>query len=135
MEHPMLSGLFVLVVDDEDDARELTAAIISAAGAHAESADSGERALQMLSVKRYDVLVCDIAMPTMDGMTLLKTLRQQAAPSSTVAALAFTAFSSPADRATLLAAGFDEHLGKASDASSLVSAVERLGTSRVARAS
>lgn len=131
----MLSGLFVLVVDDEDDARELTAAIIAAAGAQAESADCGERALQMLAAKRYDVLVCDIAMPTMDGMTLLRTLRERPAPSSSIAALAFTAFSSPADRATLLAAGFDDHLGKASDASALVAAVERLGTSRVARAS
>lgn len=125
----------MLIVDDESDARELTAVILATAGARVDEAASGEEALAKLSRTRFDIIVSDIAMPHMDGIRLLHVLREQVVPSSEMPALAFTAFASSSDRDEALSAGFDRHLGKTADASTLVSVVAELASRRVEAAS
>lgn len=121
-----LKGLVVMIVDDDTDARELTAVVLSTAGAHVAEASSGEEALELLSSEPFDVVVSDIAMPDMDGMKLMRTLREKVLASSGARGLAFTAFASDDDRHRALSAGFDQHLGKTADATTLVSVVARL---------
>src|SRR5688572_9617170 len=69
MDGNSLSGLNVLIVDDDTDARELTCMILSSAGAFVDEAASGEEALEKLHADPdFHVVVSDIAMPHMDGI-------------------------------------------------------------------
>jgi PAS domain S-box-containing protein len=108
-----LDGLRVLVVDDEEDARELVREVLSRHGAEVRCAPGAEAALQFLQDERFDLLVADIGMPGVDGYELIRHVR--ALPSDRggqVMALAVTAYGRPEDRLWALAAGYQQHLAK-----------------------
>src|ERR1044071_5296352 len=65
----------VMVVDDTDSARELMAKLLRMCGYQTLCASSGMEALQVLQVIRPDVILLDMAMPEMDGLTVLQILR------------------------------------------------------------
>jgi CheY-like chemotaxis protein len=130
-----LTDLAILVVDDDCDVRELTLTVLAGAGATVESASSACEALELLATKRFDVLVCDIAMPVIDGVSLIRALRSMRIASSGVAALALTSFCTQQDRQRVLEAGFDRHLGKTSDPETLVQTVAELAGRLVRKAS
>jgi signal transduction histidine kinase/ActR/RegA family two-component response regulator len=127
-ESPALTGLTILVVDDEGDARRLVRHILATRGAEVHEAASGEEALELLEEVEPDVLVSDIAMPGMDGYTLIRKIRDQAAQASRAApvALALTAFARSEDRTRALLAGYQAHLSKPVEPSELVATVARL---------
>ena len=104
-----LTGLSVLVVDDEADARELLRRLLAEQGCDVATAGSAEEALTMLAAGPCDVLLTDIGMPGTDGYELLRRAR---AANAAQKAIAVTAFARPADRDRALAAGFDGHLPK-----------------------
>ena len=115
-----------------DRSRELLAAILEARGASVESVDSGEAALELIPRVRPDVIVSDIGMPGMDGLTLIREVRRiPASRGGSTPAIALTAYVHPDDRKRALAAGFDRHLGKPVKAdlvaSTIVSLVEAPG--------
>ena len=123
-----LLGLQVLVVDDDDDAREITTLMLESAGARVTQASSVAHAADMLADAEVDVVVSDIAMPGTDGTALVPILRAGAlATRRRPRLLALTAFASREDRAEALRAGFDAHLAKPVDASTLIAEVARLG--------
>ena len=127
-----LEGLSIVVVEDQEDSRELLAAILEARGASVESVDSGEAALELIPRVRPDVIVSDIGMPGMDGLTLIREVRRiPASRGGSTPAIALTAYVHPDDRKRALAAGFDRHLGKPVKAdlvaSTIVSLVEAPG--------
>ena len=66
----------VLVVDDEEDAREMLAAILSQAGFDVDDAADGFAALTKVSRCRPDVVVTDVRMPGMTGVDLLQRIRR-----------------------------------------------------------
>lgn len=70
-----LLGLQVLVVDDDDDAREITTLMLESAGARVTQASSVAHAADMLADAEVDVVVSDIAMPGTDGTALVPILR------------------------------------------------------------
>jgi CheY-like chemotaxis protein len=70
-QQPSLNGLRVLVVEDEQDSRELVAAVLIGRGAEVVSVESAIEALGELERRRFDVLVSDIGMPLMDGYALI----------------------------------------------------------------
>jgi signal transduction histidine kinase/CheY-like chemotaxis protein len=106
----VLTGLRVLIVDDEADARELLCRLFTEQGCEVAVAASAEEALNMLGARSYDVLLSDIGMPGTDGYELLRRVRAniEAVPK----AFAVTAFARPEDRERALAAGFDGHFAK-----------------------
>jgi CheY-like chemotaxis protein len=104
-----LSGLRVLVVDDENDTRELLRRLLSEQGCEVATACSAEEALTELAARPCDVLLTDIGMPGMDGYELLRRVR---VTDDGQKAIAVTAFARPEDRDRALAAGFDDHLSK-----------------------
>jgi signal transduction histidine kinase/CheY-like chemotaxis protein len=71
-----LDGLIVLAVDDNLESLDVAGEALSRAGARVELADNASRALSALSLRRFDVLVCDLAMPEIDGFELLRRIRR-----------------------------------------------------------
>lgn len=126
---PSLSGLRVLVVDDEPDARELIQTLLEEAGAAVRVAASAADALAIVECERPDVLVSDIGMPLQDGHALIARLRAlDAASGGTIPAIALTAYARAEDKAKAIAAGFTAHIGKPVDPADLLAAVAHLAT-------
>ena len=116
-----LAGTRVVVVDDESDARELLATVLSEAGAQVETAPSAAAGFEALKRFRPHVLVSDIGMPTEDGYSFMQRVKAlPRAEGGDVPGLALTAYTRTQDRERALAAGFSSHLGKPVDADSLV---------------
>jgi len=122
-----LAGVRVLVVDDEDDARELLAMVLQEAGAVVTAAASVADALAVVATTAISVVVSDIGMPVEDGYTLLRRLRAEAPVAlRQIPALALTAYARAEDRQRATRAGFQEHAAKPVDPDVLVSTVAAL---------
>jgi CheY-like chemotaxis protein len=119
----LLTDLNILIVDDEQDVRELLAAMLEAAGARATTATSAKSALDLIATHRFDVLVSDIGLPEQDGMQLLEKVR---ALGYTMPAIAVTAFAGPDDRRRILESGYQAHLAKPINPVLLVRAIAGL---------
>ena len=122
-----LDGVRVLVVDDDEDARDLLAWLLGSRGAEVSLASSAEEGRSQFGVARPAVVVSDIGMPLEDGYSFVASLR--ALPPEAggqVPSIALTAFTSRKDRDRALAAGFDRHLTKPIDAHELLAALEAL---------
>jgi CheY-like chemotaxis protein len=106
-----LDGVRVLVVDDDEDARDLLRTALSQAGAQVSTAAGAREALDQLEADQFDVLLSDIAMPNGTGYDLLRAVR--ASPrTAALPAVALTAYSRAEDRERILHAGFNFHIGK-----------------------
>ncbi|MBU8899693.1 hypothetical protein DRW03_24970 [Corallococcus sp. H22C18031201] len=124
---PELEGLRVLVVDDESDARELMAALLTRVGAQVQLASSVHEALEHVRRLPPTVLVTDVGLPGDDGYALLYRLRELPWDSGGgVPALAITALARREDRDRALRAGFSAFVAKPLDAVELLTAVARL---------
>jgi CheY-like chemotaxis protein len=123
-----LDGLSVLLVDDDEECREVVAAQLQNSRAHVLTASSAAEAMDLLQRTQVDVLLADIGMPEEDGYQLIRRVRAFASGrTASIPAAAITAFARDEDRRAALAAGFQLHLPKPVDADSLVSAVASLG--------
>jgi CheY-like chemotaxis protein len=126
----LLSGLRVLVVEDDADARELVTAILEDAGAVVEAAESAAVGFAAMRSFRPDLLVSDISMPDEDGYSLIRRVRALAVTDGgDIPSIALTAHTRIEDRAKALRAGFTLHMGKPVRPVDLVSAVKTLATS------
>lgn len=72
-----VSGRRVLVVDDDQDIRELLVSVLSDDGYEAQSARDGSEALRVLECWPADVVVLDLMMPVMDGWTFAERMRER----------------------------------------------------------
>jgi CheY-like chemotaxis protein len=110
---PDLAAVRVLVVDDEPDSTELAAVCLRSYGASVATAFSGAEALVSLAESTPDVLVCDIAMPTMSGYALVELLRAREAGSDRhMPVAALTGFSTEPYLTDALKRGFDLYILK-----------------------
>jgi PAS domain S-box-containing protein len=124
-----LTGVQVLVVDDEPDARTLVSRLLDECGAAVTPASSTAEALERLQNGRFDVLVCDIGMPGEDGYTLIRKARALAAEQGgKVPAIALTAFARSKDRVRAMLAGYNVHLAKPVEPQELIATVASLAT-------
>jgi len=124
---PSLSGVHVLIVDDEPDVRELMVAALEQSGATVTSVGSAVDALAVLTNADVDVLLADIAMPGQDGYDLIRATR--ALPSvraRRIPAAAVTACARDDERQRVLAAGFQRHLAKPIQLDALLQTVASL---------
>ncbi|HSD44663.1 MAG TPA: ATP-binding protein [Burkholderiales bacterium] len=119
-----LSGVKVVVVDDDADARELIRRVLEDCDAEVLCAATAAEALQRIQTERPDVLVSDIGMPEMDGYQLLRAVRAlERDRGGRLPAIALTAFARTEDRTRALRAGFLVHLSKPIEPSELVAIV------------
>ncbi|MEO7548774.1 MAG: ATP-binding protein, partial [Ramlibacter sp.] len=119
-----LRGMKVLVVDDENDSRELLRRVLEDSGAIVVEANGAETALRVAQEQRFDVLVSDIGMPDVDGYELLRRIRQLGPQGGgALPAIALTAFARSEDRIRALRAGFTVHVSKPVEPSEIVATV------------
>jgi len=124
-----LPDVDVLVVDDNEDSLELVATTLAGAGARVRVAHTGAEAIAAWKATRADVLVCDLAMPAMNGFDVLREIRTLDEPSGVrTFAIALTAYASGdyVERARL--AGFDAHLAKPFDPAVLLTQIASAST-------
>jgi CheY-like chemotaxis protein len=123
-----LSGLSVLVIDDDDDARATMTATLHHAGAIMTSAAAGDHALDDLLQFLPDLIVCDVRMPRLDGVTFIKRLRERSLErGGRIPVIGVTAYPEayPAYEATAL--GFAALLPKPLDLERLCRVVQAVG--------
>jgi CheY-like chemotaxis protein len=116
-----LEAVRVLVVEDDDDSREMTRLTLEAAGAVVVATASAQEALAAIAAQLPDVVLSDISMPGQDGRALLRDMRVIFKKRrSRVPAVALTALGSREDRVASRDAGFHYHLDKPVDPKKLI---------------
>jgi len=122
-----LSGLRVLVVDDEADTLELLSTVFEQSGAKVTAVVSASEAMAALDQGQPDVLVSDIGMPGEDGYTLIQKVRARSPDQGgQTPAVALTAYARAEDCRRALAAGFQVHVAKPVNPDELVATVAKL---------
>jgi PAS domain S-box-containing protein len=123
----ILEGFRVLVIDDEEDARELLTIALTQSGAEVRTAATVRSALDVLDQWKPHVLVSDIGMPDEDGYDLIRTVRAlEPDKGGTIPALALTGYASAEDAARTRLAGYETHMAKPVAPNDLVVAVASL---------
>jgi PAS domain S-box-containing protein len=107
-----LAGKRILLVDDDSDTLKLLAELFDSSSAELRTASLAKEGLQILKQWKPDLLISDIAMPEHDGYWLINQLRSLSAEMKNIPAIALTAYASVADRARVLAAGFQMFVPK-----------------------
>jgi PAS domain S-box-containing protein len=119
-----LTGIRVLSVDDDPDARELLTALLTQYGADVLTVASVVEVLANLASFQPDVLVSDIGMPEVDGYTLIQQVRAlPSAQGGQIPAIALTAYAREDDRDRAISSGFQRHVIKPLEPEQLVQAV------------
>ena len=132
-----LAGIHVLLVEDDDDSRNLLSLILSRYGAEVTSTASSVEALDSFMQKIPDVVISDIGMAEEDGYELIRKLRLLPVQGSLlggpldvlsrpVPAIALTGYATIKDRDRALAAGYQLHLAKPVEPEELVAAIRNL---------
>ncbi len=106
-----LAGLRLLLVDDQVDTLDIFSVLLELEGATVLTAASGQQALTLAAAHHFDVLLCDIGMPVMDGYQLINKLRHSGRNGS-MAAIALTGFGPEQYAHRASEANFDRHLLK-----------------------
>jgi len=126
---PMLTGLSLLIVEDDREAGAMLQLILRERGAEVALAHDFDGAMRLLAGPRWpDVLVSDIGLPDKDGYDLIRALRLHEAAEQLprLPAIALTAFTRLQDQEQALAAGFDLHCAKPVRHMRLIQMIQRL---------
>lgn len=118
-------GLSVLVVDDNRDAAEMLAALVTAMGHCSVVENDSCRVPDFVKRERPDMCLVDIGMPVMDGYELARRLRAQEGRQPILVAV--SGYGQPLDKERSSAAGFDAHLTKPVDINELAELLSRAG--------
>ena len=115
----------VVVADDSIFHRMMMRTVLETEGYHVLEAGDGREALELVRLERPDVVVMDIAMPSMDGVTTARRIRGSAESTARVPIVFVTALAASVDRDSALAAGGNDYLVKPIGNSELLAAVKR----------
>ena len=128
--HP-LENVRILAVDDDNDTREMLRFILEQAGGEVTAVESVKEALECFQTSPPDVVVSDIGMPEYNGYALISLIRAtDERTGRTTPAIALTAYTSPADEKSALAAGFQRYIGKPFGPRELIESIRNLIPSR-----
>jgi signal transduction histidine kinase/CheY-like chemotaxis protein len=130
--HSLEESLAILVVDDNVDAANTLASLMESLGHRVLTGYSGEEAAQMAAAQRFDVILLDIGLPGMNGYELARKIRESKAREGTVL-VALTGYGQPQDKELAHDAGFDVHLTKPADFTTLMNVLKEAAASRRAR--
>ena len=125
--HTALPGVKVLVIDDEQDARELIKEVLTLFQADVITVATAAAGLEILKNQRPDVIVSDIGMPEKDGYQFIREVRSlPATDGGKTPAIALSAFAHSEDRTRAITAGYQMHLSKPVESHELVAAIKNL---------
>jgi DNA-binding NtrC family response regulator len=122
--------LNILLVDDEPDLRVSLGEVLREEGHAVDLASDGEAAMACLASRPFHLVISDVRLPKLDGLTLLRRIRRDF-PSTEV--LLMTAYGSIGDAVTAMKDNAVDYLTKPFDISALVTAVEQIDGRRRAR--
>jgi PAS domain S-box-containing protein len=126
-EDSLLSGVQILLVDDQADVRDFFSFALEQYGATVTSVTSAPEALKALAASKPDILLSDIGMPFMDGYMLLREVRKlPPEQNGQIPAIALTAYAGEINYNQALAAGFQKHLPKPVEPLDLAKAIVNL---------
>jgi signal transduction histidine kinase/DNA-binding NarL/FixJ family response regulator len=123
---PIQRTLRILVAEDNQINQELISHLLEWAGHSCDIAANGIEALTALDRAPYDLVLMDIHMPQMDGVTAIRQIRAMGGPLSHIPIIVLTANAMVGDRETYLAAGADGYISKPIEASELFGAIARV---------
>lgn len=126
-DYQSLEGLQILVVDDNEDSLFLTTVILEGYGVQVTTATSATLALEAIKNLQFDILIFDIAMPEVDGYSLIRKARQMLLLQNRhIPAIALTALCSEDSYNIALLSGFQSYVNKPVDASILIREITKL---------
>ncbi|MBK1841682.1 response regulator [Azospirillum sp. YIM B02556] len=115
----------VLVAEDNPVNQQLTLALLRRAGHGAEAVSNGEEAVEAVIARPYDLVLMDVQMPVMDGLTATRRIRRLSGPAARVPVVALTANAMQGDAALCLEAGMNDYLSKPINARKLLDTLAR----------
>lgn len=115
----------ILLVEDLELNREIAVAMLERAGHHVDVAENGIAALEAMRSSHYDVVLMDIHMPVMDGITATHQIRALAGQERDVPIIALTASVLPSEVARFYAAGMSGHVRKPIELADMLKEIER----------
>jgi len=121
----------ILVVEDNERNRKLVRTILEFRGHQVVECDDGEPSLELARRHRPALVLMDIELPKMDGITALRRLRE-APDTAAIPVVAVTASVTPGERDRVVAAGFNGYIGKPIDVATFGEAVDRIVAEGVA---
>ena len=136
VDFPVLDDLRILIVDDEDNTRELLKLVFDNCAAAVDVAASAAEALEKVKKLPPDVIVSDIGMPDEDGYTLMQKIRlweKETGREPQIPAIALTAYARAEDRRQALDSGYQMHISKPVEPFELTRLIENLFKSQTER--
>jgi PAS domain S-box-containing protein len=115
----------ILLVEDVDINQELARLILEKAGHRVDVASDGAEAIEAVRKKCYDIVLMDVQMPVMDGITATDRIRRMDGPQASMPIIAMTANVLPEQIARFKEAGMDDHVGKPFQATELLATIAR----------
>ena len=115
----------LMIIEDDEDTLEMLRGILEMHGFRVTACESAEETLRVAPQNTVDLIVSDIGMPHMDGLEMIRQLRE-IEHYKTVPAIALTGYAAPKDEKAALIAGFDAHVSKPVDPAELLRLINRL---------
>jgi len=125
-----LRGVTILVVEDDDDTREVLRVMLELCGARVVCAESARDGLQTFRQEQPRAIVSDIAMPGEDGYSLVRKIRSMKSEMAGVPVVALTAFTQAEDRRRAIRAGFKHFVPKPVEIDELAAVVRTVADRR-----
>jgi CheY-like chemotaxis protein len=120
-----MAGELILIVEDNEKNRRLVRDVLQFKGYETIETETGEEGVELARTRHPALVLMDIQLPGMDGISALKVLRQDPATRA-IRVMAVTASAMTQDRQTILAAGFDAYQSKPINVKSFLEAVQEL---------
>jgi CheY-like chemotaxis protein len=122
-----LDGIQVLVVDDNADSLFLTTCILESYGSRVITATSALQALETIKQFKFDIFIFDIAMPEMDGFSLISKIRKMTlSETQKIPAIALTALGSEEGCNLAVTSGFQSYVNKPVEPTLLIAEITKL---------
>lgn len=125
----VLSGLSILLAEDNEINQMVFTAMLESAGAVVKVASNGQECVDKLALERFDIVCMDIQMPIMDGIEATKLIRENTHHDN-IPIIALTANALEEDRKRSIDAGMQLHVAKPIERAELIDAVRKLACSR-----
>jgi signal transduction histidine kinase/ActR/RegA family two-component response regulator len=130
---PLQSGLHILVAEDNEVNQHVVCAMLASMGHGCKVANDGLEAIAMVTSGHFDLILMDIQMPNLDGLTATRRIRALGTAVANIPIIALTANAMVEDREAYIEAGMNDHVAKPVEMRELSGAITRALTTEAAR--